>query len=484
MLTTILGDAIPRYIQSNPSERRRGKGRKGHRRIARHESVRKEWATPLQALLVAERCSALSGRCTDFVMIITIAYTGMRWSEAIGLPVDCVHDEMLNIDWKLYELNGPVLQGPPKDGSMRPAELCAAGGHAIDPAALVLFSTRQYTARGFPFVPLTRDSQVHWVRGYSLTADRPAWLPASLVYVNWYGTRHGQGRPPTNGTFFPGIAAARSVPDAIAAGLLEVVERHATMTWWLNSHRLAKIAPTAEFDAAWGNGARSAVLRRWLIHLDNEFAIPVMADVLQDTAQSLLTVGFAARSDPLEAGLKAWAEALTLRELAIDLLDPDGGYRRMFARGRLPDQGVKPWRPDRGYLESYRPDFRDVISLICQAQVHLDPAAQALVKPLVDPGGTRQMVDLPTVAGADLPSYQSLVEARGYEIYFADITTADIACAGYHVVRTIVPGLVPNSPAAFPFLGLGAAQKAAVSLRWRDRPLAEEELNKVPLPHA
>jgi ribosomal protein S12 methylthiotransferase accessory factor len=363
-------------------------------------------------------------------------------------------------------------------------ELCAAGEHAIDPADLVLFSAAQYTARGFPFAPLTRDSQVHWVRGHSLTADRPAWLPASLVYVNWYGTPHCHGHPPTNGTFFPGIAAARSVPDAITAGLLEVIERHATMTWWLNAQPLAKVAPTAELDTAWGDGNRSAAMRRWLIHLDNEFAVPVMAGVVEDTAQSLLTVGFAARSNPAEAGLKAWAEALTLRELAIDLLDPDGGYRRMFARGRLPEQGVKPWRPDRGYLESYRTDFRDVISLICQAQIHLDPAAQALVRPLVYPDGTRQMADLPTVAGTDLASYQSLVEARGYEIYFADITTADIACAGYHVVRTIVPGLVPNSPAAFPFLGLSAAQQAAVSLGWRDSPLPEAELNKIPLPHA
>lgn len=54
-------------------------------------------------------------------MVIMIAYTGMRWSEAIGLPVDCVHDNRLDIDWKLYELNGRFYKGPPKDGSMRPA---------------------------------------------------------------------------------------------------------------------------------------------------------------------------------------------------------------------------------------------------------------------------------------------------------------------------------------------------------------------------
>ncbi len=55
-------------------------------------------------------------------MILTIAYTGMRWSEAIGLPLDCVRDDQVSIDWKLYELNGRFYKGPPKDGSMRPAD--------------------------------------------------------------------------------------------------------------------------------------------------------------------------------------------------------------------------------------------------------------------------------------------------------------------------------------------------------------------------
>jgi len=83
-LATILADAMPRYIRSNPAARRRGKGRKGQRRIERAEKAEKTWAAPLEALLFAERCSVLSGADTDFVMLITMAYTGMRWSEAIG----------------------------------------------------------------------------------------------------------------------------------------------------------------------------------------------------------------------------------------------------------------------------------------------------------------------------------------------------------------------------------------------------------------
>ena len=123
VLVTLLGDAIPRYIQVNPAQRRSGKGRKGLRRIERHEKAEKAWPTPLQALLIAERCAALSGQSTDFAMNIYVAYTGSRWSEVIGLPPECVHADQVAIDWKLYELNGRFYRGRPKDGSIRIADL-------------------------------------------------------------------------------------------------------------------------------------------------------------------------------------------------------------------------------------------------------------------------------------------------------------------------------------------------------------------------
>jgi len=122
-LTTVLGDAIPRYIQINPAQRRHGKGRKGQRRIQRIEQSGKTWPTPLHALLIAERCAALSGRDTDFVMVIAVAYTGGRWSEIVGLIPECVRGDTVSIDWKLYELNGRFYRGRPKDGSIRPADL-------------------------------------------------------------------------------------------------------------------------------------------------------------------------------------------------------------------------------------------------------------------------------------------------------------------------------------------------------------------------
>ena len=122
-LTTALGDAIPQHIQVNPAQRKRGKGRKGRRRIELHERAEKAWATPMQALLIAERCAALSGHDTDFVMLITIAWTGIRWGEAVGLPSESARGSTLGIEWKLYEMGGRFYRGRPKDGSIRDLDL-------------------------------------------------------------------------------------------------------------------------------------------------------------------------------------------------------------------------------------------------------------------------------------------------------------------------------------------------------------------------
>jgi hypothetical protein len=127
-LTTILNDAIPRHIKVNPASRKRGKGRKGQRRIEYHERTEKVWATPLQTLLIAERMAVLTGRDEDFVLGITDAYCGTRWSETIGLAPDSVlpehpNGDVLDVQWKLYEYGAHFYRGRPKDGSIRAADL-------------------------------------------------------------------------------------------------------------------------------------------------------------------------------------------------------------------------------------------------------------------------------------------------------------------------------------------------------------------------
>lgn len=362
-------------------------------------------------------------------------------------------------------------------------ELTAAGEHAVDPEELVLFSPRQYASPGFPFVPLTRELSIHWVRGRSLTLDRVAWLPANLVYANWY-TGGFEHTPHFNNPFFPGLAAGPDLEFALAAGIQEVIERHATMVWWANRHPLPSVQLSRKLAGLWSGAPTDSGQRAWLIHLDNEFNVPVMAGVVENTVEKLFTIGFAARPDPEAAGLKAWAEALTLQDGARDLLRPDGGYRQSADRGEVNGAYMKAWRSDRRYLDDFRPDFRDTVDLMSQLQLYLDPRATERIRPWVQTPVTRALEEIPRLPEYSLRAYKQVIENRGYEVFYADVTTRDVACTGMRVVRVLVPGLVPNFAAAFPFHGRGRLCRAAVDLGWREHALDEGQINIFPMPHA
>ena len=120
LLCTILGDAAaakPPLVPYNPAIRPRNRGRRTGRRLDR--GPQRGWVTPLQALLVAERAALLSGRDEDFTMIVTIAYTGLRFGEVIGLEREHVQRDEIHVEWQLREIRSAFHRLPPKDDSYR-----------------------------------------------------------------------------------------------------------------------------------------------------------------------------------------------------------------------------------------------------------------------------------------------------------------------------------------------------------------------------
>jgi hypothetical protein len=120
LLGTILGDAAstrPPLIPYNPALRPRNRGRRTGRRLER--TPQRAWATPIQALLLAERAALITGRDEEFTMILTIAYTGLRWGETIGLEREYVKPGELHVEWQLRELGSRFHRIPPKDDSYR-----------------------------------------------------------------------------------------------------------------------------------------------------------------------------------------------------------------------------------------------------------------------------------------------------------------------------------------------------------------------------
>lgn len=362
-------------------------------------------------------------------------------------------------------------------------DLIDRGEYAVDPERLVLYSPKMYQTPGCPFVPFTRDLSVRWVRGFSLTKNCPAWLPLSLVCVN-YLSGEFKNDPVTNYLQFSGIAAGATIEAALVSAIEELIERDATTVWWMNRHPLPSLKLPAFLEALWEGAPRQAGQRAWLIYIENEFDIPVIAGVLENTNEHYLNIGFAARPDPVSAGLKAWTEALTLQEGSRDLALADSLIRQAMEWGLTAYVDLKPWRADRRYLDDYRADFRDVSDLMCQQQIFLDPRAIEAVRPWVETPATRPMESVPCLSDRTLATYQGRIESRGFEIFFVELTTPDVALTGLRVVRVLIPGLAPNFPAAFPTVGGGRIQQTAVRLGWRTTPLAEDELNYWPIPHA
>ncbi|VEG28964.1 bacteriocin biosynthesis docking scaffold, SagD family [Actinomyces howellii] len=355
-------------------------------------------------------------------------------------------------------------------------ELRRRGVPALDPRELVLYSRAQYEAPGFPFVPLTRGLRVHWVPGRRLGDGSEVLVPASMVYVNWFSAGFAAA-PPTNFCAFAGIAAGPDEDFAVAGALEEIIERHATMVWWLNAHPLAEVSGLAA-------PALDPPLRVAYLSLDNEFGVPVAAAVVHDDEAGLVNIGFSARPRLADAASKALTEALTLQEGSRDLLRADGRHWKVMADGELNGRAFKPWRADRRYLDDFRADMHDCDDLMVQQQVYLDPRAAARMSHLLEPGLRRPPAQDPQDGDRSAERYRRALERQGVDAIVVDITTSDVASTGMRVVRVIAPGTVGNAPAAFPFLGRRRVQDIAVELGWRSTPLEEDELNYFPMPHA
>ncbi|WP_103349247.1 YcaO-like family protein [Amycolatopsis sp. CA-128772] len=347
------------------------------------------------------------------------------------------------------------------------------GVPALDPRRLNLYSPRQYATPGFPFEPLTPDTECTWLEAFSHTTGEAVWVPACLVSPE---ADSGRFTDP----LIAGLAGGTSEEHAVTSGLEEVLERDATMIWWANTPRLRRLAIPAELQALIADTTGTYDVT--LIPLDNEFAVPIVAAAVFDRARRWLSIGFATRPDAFEAAKKALAEGFTLHHTCL-ALDDERELAGMQAD--LPHLGnLKPYRADRRYLDSYREDFGDVVDLLCQQQVYLDPRAATRVAPWVRDLPVRSWEGLPALGERRLKAYRERVEERGFEVLSVDLTTRDVAAAGFRAAHTIVPGLVSNFPAGLPYWGDGRVRRAAVDLGWRSAPLPEERLNTFPLPHA
>lgn len=340
-------------------------------------------------------------------------------------------------------------------------ELLARGQRAVSPAQLALYAPAQYATPGFPFVPFTPDLPVRWVRGRDVLDHQPVWVPASLVWTSYFEAGRTRTEPRTNGTIYAGIAAGLSRQRAEWSALCELIERDAmTLTWTSGAagHRL----DPPDWLARLACGPTRALQTRFC-SFPHEVGLPVVGALMLDQRDGYLTLGTACRPDPLDAMLKAVAEAAHIQVVMRELDDPTSAIAQL---GDLAASPLKPWRRERDYLSVYRADWHDATDPGCHMQAYLDPrlADQLITEIESWPEQTRSQQPwgravTGTGQGTSQPPGEPFTDAarqlgrQGISVCSVDVTTDDVRSAGLHVVRLVAAGLYSNGPAAFPFLG-------------------------------
>ena len=337
------------------------------------------------------------------------------------------------------------------------SELAGADGpDAIHPNDVQLFSDRQLdraaeiNARGHPYnvVPgrLDADAPIDWSPLWSLTSERHRYLPTSMLYGM---------TPDQRGDFdlwadSNGCAAGNTLEEAILQGFFELAERDAFAIWWYNRLRLPAVALDSfgdDYLAAAAGIYRGYGRDMWVLDATADLGIPAFVALSRrtDAEAEDIIYGAGAHSDPRVAALRAVCEM----NQCLTWVPRPGGEGRY---GVDDPMCLKWWKTaklaDHPYLAP-------------------DPGAPP-----------RGIADYPVPETGDLrddvEGCRALVEARGMEFLVLDQTRPDI---GMPVVRVVVPGMRHFWERFAP----GRLYDVPVEMGWRRDPLAEDDLNPVPV---
>jgi ribosomal protein S12 methylthiotransferase accessory factor len=330
---------------------------------------------------------------------------------------------------------------PPPPRAFQVAPFAALDRPAIGPEAFGLYHPTQYADRSVPYIPVTADTPLHWIEGRSLTHDRPALVPASLVYLL-----------PLDGfcqQTSSGVAAGRTVAAASLHALCEVIERDAFLFTWLTY----RLVPLLALDTA--GDAVAQIARRYAARgvtltahdLTTITGVPtILAQAHDESGRPPIDlVGLGCDPDPRRAVERAVLEVVQGRHARWDELAAMDAPVTIHTHA---DHALRYALHDRSDAFAFLGDqYGPLPARIGNA----DDDAEAMLTAIVA-----------TLARA------------GHEAVIAEITTPDIRSAGMAVVRALVTGLLP--------IYFGVGQERLGSPRLANFPTAS--LNRTPHPLA
>jgi ribosomal protein S12 methylthiotransferase accessory factor len=326
------------------------------------------------------------------------------------------------------------------------------GDSGIHPSLCLHFSQTQYQNRealnqqnvGVDFIPEPFDEtkEIEWTPVWSLTKQTFKYVPTALCYYDYpLPSDHLFGFADSNGN-----AAGNTLEEAILQGFMELVERDSVGIWWYN--RLQRPAvDLASFEDPYLLELQTYYLSKrqefWVLDLTSDLEIPVFAAVSRctDGAEKIIA-GYGAHFDAKIAVSRAVTEMnqFLARVEAQYAGEAGGELRKWLTVAAIanqpylaPDPHVAP-KVYKDYPQRWSDDLReDVLSCVAIAKQH------------------------------------------NLETLVLDQTRPDI---GLNVVKVIVPGLGHF----WPRFGSGRLYDVPVKMGWLPAPLAEQQMNQIPMP--
>lgn len=334
-------------------------------------------------------------------------------------------------------------------------------GCVLNPAEVVSFSANQQKILPKKYL-FNENSRFKWVKGYSLSALRPVWIPAQLVFVPYEPKEEPEIRRPIS----TGAACWTSLAGAIYRGICEIIERDGYMITYLNKLKRAWIKITNTQNPALkeiSRAFRRYKLELYLIETTTDIPIPsFMAIIIDRTGVGpAVIVGLRASLHPEEAVVGAIEEAQHIRNWIRGKMTKNS-YTRIVQKKNITKAGERSilWsKIDKIAKLNFllkTPNFKNLSEISnCSSANSVDNLKTAL----------------------------SFFNNANLEVLYVDITQPEIEAIGFKVAKVIIPKMHPlyiQEPPAY--RGGERLYRVPKILGFSKKETQEEVLNDFPHP--
>ena len=287
----------------------------------------------------------------------------------------------------------------------------------ISPEEFALYSLKQYEQQDFPYVPLSKTTQIRWIQAVDAQSGEVWHVPASMAYVPYFYDIDG-GEPPIAQPISTGLACHSSQSEAAISALCEVVERDSfTITW-----QAMVPAPPIRHESL--SEQNRDLVRRFeytgsivrILNMTLDHGIPTILSILMHPLDEVPAFVFAASAHPSPeiAVRKSLEELAHTRRLAVQL------KQETLPLPRKQDVHVK---------------------------LYTDHTSRSAVDFLMTSNHWMEFQELPDLSSSnptqDLYTVAQRIANVGCKPLLADLTTPDVRELGLSVVRAVIPGFHP-----------------------------------------